>query len=135
MMRILSALLLAALVTGCASFNGPAPSTGSRPAPSTSSAASGASVAEPTAAPSSATAALVDLSREQRADGDLARAAATVERALTIAPDDGALWVELAEIRFEQGDGRLAAELASKALTLVASGSSVAARAGRLIPR
>jgi Tfp pilus assembly protein PilF len=81
----------------------------------------------------SATSALLEQSRAERDDGDLNAAAATIERALTIAPEDAALWMELAEVRFEQGDLTLAEEMARKALTLTAEDSTVAERARRLI--
>jgi Tfp pilus assembly protein PilF len=74
-------------------------------------------------------------SQAEREAGDLGGAAVTVERALTIAPDEALLWVELAEIRMAQGDGVLAEEMARKALTLTTSNSAVAVRARRLIVR
>lgn len=84
---------------------------------------------------SGATLALLARSREQRFAGDLAAAAATVERALGIAPDDPLLWVELAEIRMDQGNPGLAEEMARKALTLTADNSPLATRARLLITR
>jgi Tfp pilus assembly protein PilF len=74
-------------------------------------------------------------SQTARDAGDLSGAAETVERALTIAPDEALLWVELAEIRMAQGDGVLAQEMARKALTLTMANSPVAVRARRLIVR
>ena len=80
-----------------------------------------------------ATAALVAQSRAERDTGNLGGAAATIERALTIAPEDAGLWMELAEIRMEQGDWEQAEEMARKALTLTAESSDVAVRARRLL--
>jgi Tfp pilus assembly protein PilF len=78
---------------------------------------------------------LLTQSQTERAAGNLGGAAATVERGLTIAPDEALLWVELAEIRMAQGDAVLAQEMARKALTLTSPNSAEAARARRLITR
>lgn len=104
-------------------------------AASAGAAGAGAQLPEPPNAASGATQALLTQSRDQREAGDLGRAAATVERALTIAPDDALLWVELAEIRMNQGDAALAEEIARKTLTLTAANSPVAERARRLLSR
>jgi tetratricopeptide (TPR) repeat protein len=84
---------------------------------------------------SGATAALLTASRNERGDGDLASAAATIERALSIAPDDALLWIELGEIRLEQGNRAAAEEMGRKALTLTGSNDALEARARRLIGR
>ena len=81
------------------------------------------------------TAALLAQSQSQRDNGDFDRAAETLERAIAIAPDAAALWVELAEIRLLQGSPALAQETARKALTLTGDDAALAARARRLIPR
>jgi hypothetical protein len=121
---------------------GPRPQPSTLPAPgSTASDRSGENTGAgatlpPDRAPgSTATRALLIQSQAERDAGDLGGAAATVERALTISPDDALLWVELAEIRMAQGDGVLAQEMARKALTLTAPSSPVADRARRLIVR
>jgi hypothetical protein len=95
----------------------------------------GASLPSDTAPVSTATRALLIQSQTARDAGDLSGAAETVERALTIAPDEALLWVELAEIRMAQGDGVLAQEMARTALTLTMANSPVAVRARRLIVR
>lgn len=82
-----------------------------------------------------ATIALLDLSRSDRDAGNLADAAATIERGLTIDPNSALLWIELAEIRAEQGARDLARTLASKALTLAGSDRSIRQRADRLLSR
>lgn len=82
-----------------------------------------------------ATRTLLEQSQAELEAGDLGGAAATVERALTIAPDEALLWIALAEIRLAQGDGVLAQEMARKALTLTTPDSEIAARARRLIAR
>jgi len=132
------ALTLACLLSlgGCAL--GPTPSAGnasaavSRPVPS--GIASG-QVSVPTAPSNGATSALLAQSRSERQAGDLGDAAATIERALAIAPEDALLWVELAEIHRDQGDRDRAEEMARKALTLASANSAVADRARRLIGR
>ena len=82
-----------------------------------------------------AAAALLEQSRNERSAGDLDRAAATLERGLTLSPDDPALWVELAEIRLAQGNAALAQETARKALTLTGEDFALESRARRLIGR
>jgi cytochrome c-type biogenesis protein CcmH/NrfG len=82
-----------------------------------------------------AAAALLEQSRNERSAGDLDRAAATLERGLTLSPDDPALWVELAEIRLAQGNAALAQETARKALTLTGDDYALETRARRLIGR
>jgi cytochrome c-type biogenesis protein CcmH/NrfG len=82
-----------------------------------------------------ATAALLEQSRSERGAGELDRAAATLERGLSLSPDDPALWVELAEIRLAQGNAALAQETARKALTLTGNDYALEARARRLIGR
>lgn len=89
--------------------------------------------AEP-APPAGAGAVLLRQSRDQRDAGDFSSAAASIERALRIEPNNAALWVELGEIRLAEGDPAQAEMMARKALTL-APGSAVQARANRLIDR
>jgi hypothetical protein len=84
---------------------------------------------------SSVAASLVVASRDQRNAGNLNGAAATIERGLTIAPDEAVLWVELAEIRLAQGDRATAEEMARKALTLTNAGTPVYERAQRVLRR
>ena len=50
----------------------------------------------------------------QRSSGDLTGAAATLERALRIEPENAYVWNRLAHVRAKQGNGGLAAELAAK---------------------
>ena len=82
-----------------------------------------------------ATGALLEQSRNLRDAGNLGSAAATLERALAIAPEDPLLWVELAEVRLDEGNRLVAEEMAQKALTLTPPNSPIAARARRLIGR
>ena len=50
----------------------------------------------------------------QRSSGDLTGAAATLERALRIEPENAYVWNRLAHVRFKQGQAGLAGELAAK---------------------
>lgn len=62
-------------------------------------------------------------------------AAAELERGIRIAPQDGQVWLLLAEARFQQGQYSQAAQLARRALTLVPPNSNIAYRAQDLIAR
>ena len=155
-MKLAVAALLAAagLVTGCTAVPVLGPGPGSGPGAGSGAAREGGASADAgesaraSGADSGAGAALppervltgpsialLDFSRDQRASGDLGGAAATIERALTISPDEAMLWVELAEIRMDQGDSALAEEMARKALTLTGENSATAARARRILRR
>lgn len=87
------------------------------------------------AARSPATAALLEQSRRERAAGRYGAAASSLERALRIEPNDAALWVELAEVRLDDGDRAQAEATARKALTLTGRNSRLAARAESVIAR
>jgi hypothetical protein len=144
MKRLIRIAVVAVPLAGCTVT--PVTTTGPRPQaaslPGSGSAASerdgvgqGAELPADPAPGSTATRALLIQSQAEREAGDFGGAAATVERALTIAPDEALLWVELAEIRMAQGDGMLAQEMARKALTVTPPNSAVAIRARRLIAR
>ena len=61
---------------------------------------------------------LLASARKQLASGDTGRAAATLERALRIAPNDPYLWHELARVRLAAGQWQQAIELANKSRLL-----------------
>ena len=61
---------------------------------------------------------LLASAREQLQAGDTSRAAATLERALRIAPNDPYLWHELAQVRFAAGEWQQAIQLANKSRVL-----------------
>lgn len=65
--------------------------------------------------------------------GKTDRAAATLERALRIAPDDPMLWLRLAEVNEQQGNKAQAASMAKKALGLAPNDASIKQRGSRLI--
>jgi predicted Zn-dependent protease len=60
-------------------------------------------------------------------------AAATIERALRIEPDNPLLWIELAKIRHNEGNEAQAENLARKALTMAAGDNRTQAAAWRVI--
>jgi len=133
--RTIFVLMLAAALSACAV--GPLQSsspTQTTTAGATSGPGGGGAVISTAPSPvSGATAALLLQSQQERDAGNLGGAAATIERALSISPDDALLWVALAEIQMAQGDGALAEEMARKALTLTGPNSATATRAHRLI--
>lgn len=110
--HLLSCGLLAALA-GCAALPAPRP-----PAPGDGASAEPAMQRGASEAPASAASGLLAQSRAQRADGDLRAAGASLERALRIEPNNAALWLELAGLRFDEGDYRQAEALARKAASL-----------------
>jgi len=78
---------------------------------------------------------LLAQSRAQRATGSYTQARASVERALSIDPDNAALWVELGEVDLASGRAAEAATMARKALTLAPRDSGAAADASALLER
>jgi hypothetical protein len=78
---------------------------------------------------------LVDQAELQRSSGDLTGAAATLERALRIEPDNGYVWNRLANVRAAQGQAGLAGELAAKSNTFAGGDESLRRDNDRLIAR
>jgi tetratricopeptide (TPR) repeat protein len=76
---------------------------------------------------------LVERSRAAREAGSYDVAAASIERALRISPDDPSLWLELAEVKLEAGDRQQASVMARKAVALAGGDREISARAERLI--
>lgn len=74
-----------------------------------------------------ATDSLVALADRQAAAGDVAQAAAQLERALRIRPQDPVLWQKLAWLRLKNGDFEQAAALAARSDSL--AGNNAALRA------
>jgi|GEM_PF-690396 len=66
---------------------------------------------------------LINRANRDQQNGDHARAAANIERALKITPDDAWLWHRLAQARLQQGLAGQAAALAAKSNTLVGADS------------
>jgi tetratricopeptide (TPR) repeat protein len=80
-----------------------------------------------------ATKALVTQSQSQLNAGNTALAAATIERALRIEPDNPSLWIELANIRHQEGNDAQAENVARKALAMATGDGKTQAAAWRVI--
>ncbi len=148
---LLVCLLGAATVASCALTRPPppfAPPAPGRPAGSTQPApgvaAPGAAQATPVppehpATParqfhlSPASTALVTQAHTQAASGDYGQAAATLERALRIEPDNPLLWIELGRVRLGENNPSQADALGRKALSLATGDASAQASAWHLI--
>ena len=144
------ACLLLAL-GGCAltrsppTFPAPAPGTPSTtPAPAPQ--APGTAVPQPPPPPqhppappprqfhlSAASSALLTQAHAQAAGGDFGQAAATVERALRIEPDNPLLWIELGRLRMSDNNPGQADAMGRKALALSTGDASTQASAWQLI--
>ena len=70
------------------------------------------------AEPNRAVEVLVRRADDQRYAGDLDAAAASLERAVRIAPDDAMLWHRLADLRLAQGQHGMVSQLAAKSNAL-----------------
>ena len=79
--------------------------------------------------------ALLDSAGQQVASGDLERAAATLERALRIDPEDAGIWHDLGELRYRQGQYQQAESLAARSNALATGDAALQARNWRLIER
>jgi Tfp pilus assembly protein PilF len=80
-----------------------------------------------------ATKALVTQAQSQLNAGNNALAAATIERALRIEPDNPLLWIELANIRHHEGNDAQAENVARKALAMASGDGKTQAAAWRVI--
>lgn len=123
----------ACTLAGCATF---APPPGAPPSPADRSPRSTVPAGAPGASQrptSSAATSLLEQGRADRAAGRYGAAAAAVERALGIEPNDPRLWLELAEIKLAEGNAAQAEVMARKALTLAAGDPAIERRALRLI--
>jgi Tfp pilus assembly protein PilF len=80
-----------------------------------------------------AASALVTQAHRQAGGGDFGPAAATLERALRIEPENPLLWVELGRVRLAEGNTAQADALGRKALALASGDPSAQADAWRLI--
>ncbi|MGB5209684.1 MAG: tetratricopeptide repeat protein [Gammaproteobacteria bacterium] len=86
--------------------------------------------AGPVARPrNSAAIALQSQAEASRRAGNPDQAAATLERAVRIAPDDAELWLALASLRLQQGQTQQAIELARRAESLAPQGSALRVQA------
>lgn len=105
------------------------------PAPGPASPAPAPRPSRPQSDARSASESLLAESRTARAAGRYPQAAASIERALRIDPNNAELWLELGEIQLAQGNAPQAASMARKALTLTGGDRELEARAERLLRR
>lgn len=82
---------------------------------------------------SPAVAILTKQANNQLTVGKAGRAAATLERALRIEPENPLLWLRLAEVNAQQGKKSQAASMARKALNLAPDDAGLQARGKRLL--
>ncbi len=80
-----------------------------------------------------ASAALVNQAHAQAASGDFGQAAATLERAQRIEPDNPLLWIELGRVRLAETDAAQADAMGRKALALAVGDPAAQAAAWHLI--
>jgi tetratricopeptide (TPR) repeat protein len=80
-----------------------------------------------------ATAALVAQAHKQETGGNYQPAAATIERALRIEPENPLLWIELGQIRLSEGNAAQADGMGHKALALATGDAQAQSSAWRLI--
>ena len=80
-----------------------------------------------------ATNALVAQAHRQAGSGDNAQAAATLERAMRIEPDNPLLWIELGRVRLGENNPVQADAMGRKALALASGDAGAQASAWRLI--
>jgi uncharacterized protein HemY len=67
------------------------------------------------------------------AGGDFGLAAATIERAMRIEPDNPLLWIELGRVRYTAGDYSQADSMGHKALALASGDPQAQSSAWKLI--
>ena len=87
------------------------------------------------ASPVSASTALLQQARTSLAAGDTRQAAAAIERALRIEPNNPYLWIELGTVRLEEGNRQQARALAQKAQRLAGNDTAANEAAQVLIKR
>jgi len=148
---LLAATLTGGLLSACtltrpaplAPANPPAapPSGSAQPAPATPAPPGEATPALPErpAPPArqfrlgAASSALVSQAHTQAASGDFGQAAATLERALRIEPENPLLWIELGRVRLAESNPAQADSMGRKALALATGDAAAQASAWHLI--
>jgi tetratricopeptide (TPR) repeat protein len=127
---LVSAALLAGCTTAPVPVSTPAPAPLPQPAPRTEPAPS----AEPAPRTENiAVASLMETARGAAAAGELASAAASLERALRIEPRNPRLWHELARVRLRQGNYAQTESLAARSNSWASEDSALRAGNWRLI--
>ncbi|HYL72353.1 MAG TPA: tetratricopeptide repeat protein [Candidatus Dormibacteraeota bacterium] len=142
----LATWLLSLALTACALSRPPVAAPTNPSAPSTSPSQPGSAQPQAPGEPgrpgqptprqfrlSAATGALVTQAHTLSGSGDFGQAAATLERALRIEPDNPLLWIELGRVRLGESNAAQADATGRKALTLAIGDASAQASAWRLI--
>jgi len=149
----LAIITSASLLVGCQSLMGPPvtrPSASSPSQPGAPQPAPGTAQPQPQpqpgvpSAPSptqpqkqfrlgSASAALVKQAHAQTGKGDFGGAAATVERALRIEPQNPLLWIELGQVHLAEGNAPTAEQMGRKAVALAIGDPNAQSASWRLI--
>lgn len=150
---ITTALVLSVAISGCVPPGGTRPPETRAPVPATRPAPPPAPAPVPPPAPpvtpppappapvrivppvSSASQTLLNESRSHAAEGRYPQAAASIERAIRIEPRQPVLWLELGNIRLQEGNFAQAESLGRKALSLSAGDAELSARAQQLISK
>jgi Tfp pilus assembly protein PilF len=81
----------------------------------------------------SAASALVTQAHQQTLSGDTAQAAATLERAVRIEPDNPLVWIELGRVRLAENNAAQADAMGRKALALATGDAAAQSSSWRLI--
>lgn len=136
--RVLPAVLMAVTLVGCAAQAPLGPRPGESPAGTAQPSAPAPSQPPLPGAPRQfhfgpATSALVAQARAQAGHGAYEQAAATLERALRIEPDNPLVWVELGRVRLGENNAAQADAMGRKALALASGDQAARAGAWRLI--
>ncbi len=140
-------VLLPILAAGCTTGGGtiragsvatpapeePRPEATTSPAP-TPGRPAGGDVAPPPPR-SAAVVSLQSQAADERSAGDYERSAATLERAIRIAPEDASLWFDLATVRLAQSQPEAAEGLARRAAALAGTDEALRRRADDLADR
>lgn len=118
-------LLILVLLGGCATPPTPPETRPEQPPP--------VAPAPPPAKENIAVAGLMETARADAASGNLAGAAASIERALRIEPRNARLWHELARVRLKQGQYAQAENVAARSSSWAGDDRALRAENWRLI--
>lgn len=133
--RLAWLLCLGALVAGCSGTSSFGQATPITPAPGSvpPDGGQGSRVPSVIGSLSREGEALLEESRRQRRAGNFSAAEASVKRAMRSDPDHPTPWLELGQLRFEQGDYAEAEEMGNRSMSLAPQGSVAQSQAAQLI--
>jgi Tfp pilus assembly protein PilF len=135
----MAAVTCGALLSGCPSLRSPPPFPQNSASGEPGTAQPPAAVPPGAARPArefhlgAAASSLVGQAHKQSASGDYGLAAATIERAMRIEPDNPLLWIELGRVRLTAGDNRQAESMGRKALAMATGDPRAQSASWRLI--